>query len=797
MDKLNYKRSQRGLPAQAGFSLIELLIAMAIALMTISAIIFAVGGNQSTVSDSEINAEAVLKAQDLIGQAVASSTKNFASIVANTSTDCAGSLCYTKSISVPLAYATQCAEAIVGTVSWMGTYGRSLSVSETSMVTDIPTLLALGGDCITTPPSGGWKPPVPYASDALNPGKPTSIDAVSHIAYMGFDHSPYLQIADARSAVLGQNSGLFITFSNSFNSSGNVLDQINGLAIAKDPTSGKTYLFAATASTTAALSVIDVSDIYNPVIVARKSLAGTTAQGWKLFYYNKRVYIVSQLTSGPEFHVFDVTTPTSPTELGSGYELNATVNDLTVSNGIAYLATATGKELVVLNVANPSSISEITGASKSPGGSAAAESLFLNGTKLYLGLASNSGPEVYLLDASSPLTASGGLPTIASKEIGNDVVGIRVAGPIAFLGVSHASEEFQIWSSDLSGGAISIYNFGNVISAGFDYDNDWVFASGQSSPNLTILYSPPPFSYTLSNTGNISVVQGSAGNTSITKTYVSGTATSVFLSASGLPAGATATFSNNPCTPTCASTVTISTTFPTTLAGTYPITVSGGSQTTTFNLVVSAQPFDYALSNSAPVGGVTVIRAGATANTNVSAAVVTGTGSVSFSNSSLPSGVSVSYSLPSCTPTCTTALTFTASDVATVGSASVTVTGSSPMHTTSFTLNVTAPTFSYILSSPADVTIVRGGATVPLTITATGVAGAVQQLITMTPPNPGGGVIVSAPSACTPSSTSPYTCSVTFNYSAPLSATKKPYSNQQVTATPGAIPSGKFKIIVN
>src|SRR6202007_1390408 len=70
----------------------------------------------------------------------------------------------------------------------------------------------------------------------------------------------------------------------------------------------------------------------------------------------------------------------------------------------------------------------------------------------------------------------------------------------------------------------------------------------------------PPFDYSLSNTGNISVVQGSAGTTTITATLVAGTAQAVTLAASGLPVGATAAFGPSTCPPTCSSTLTITTT---------------------------------------------------------------------------------------------------------------------------------------------------------------------------------------------------------------------------------------------
>jgi murein DD-endopeptidase MepM/ murein hydrolase activator NlpD len=103
------------------------------------------------------------------------------------------------------------------------------------------------------------------------------------------------------------------------------------------------------------------------------------------------------------------------------------------------------------------------------------------------------------------------------------------------------------------------------------------------------------FDYTLSNSGNITVTQGGSGSTTITRTLVSGTPQPVSLRASGLPPGATPRFTNNPCTPTCSSTLTISTSA-STPTGTFPITVTGspGGKTTSFNLIVTA-PRPYTL----------------------------------------------------------------------------------------------------------------------------------------------------------------------------------------------------------
>ena len=99
-----------------------------------------------------------------------------------------------------------------------------------------------------------------------------------------------------------------------------------------------------------------------------------------------------------------------------------------------------------------------------------------------------------------------------------------------------------------------------------------------------------PFDYELPKPNDITVTQGTSGSTTLTATLTSGTAQSVSFTASGLPSGATASFSPGACTPTCTSQLTITTTA-STPTGTFPITVTGNplSKTTTLSIAVTAQ----------------------------------------------------------------------------------------------------------------------------------------------------------------------------------------------------------------
>ena len=125
---------------------------------------------------------------------------------------------------------------------------------------------------------------------------------------------------------------------------------------------------------------------------------------------------------------------------------------------------------------------------------------------------------------------------------------------------------------------------------------------GDKTAGVNFSVSPPPFNYSLSNSGtsNVTKTSGDAFTTNtITKTLTTGAAESVTLSLSGMPAGVSTNISNQGCSPTCTSVITF--TVPSsTLVGTYPITVTGSplGRQTNFNLVVSGNPFTVSCSAS-------------------------------------------------------------------------------------------------------------------------------------------------------------------------------------------------------
>ncbi len=149
------------------------------------------------------------------------------------------------------------------------------------------------------------------------------------------------------------------------------------------------------------------------------------------------------------------------------------------------------------------------------------------------------------------------------------------------------------------GSAPSGYDFPPVITNSQGGGSSWLILPG-TSITFTITY-PQSFNYTLTSSGTANVQKAGIVQPHIppgpviTATHTAGTGQAVWLAASGVPSGATISFSGNGCTPTAGSPCNYpvtATADPNTLAGTYPITVTGLplNRTTTFDLVITDSP---------------------------------------------------------------------------------------------------------------------------------------------------------------------------------------------------------------
>jgi len=240
----------------------------------------------------------------------------------------------------------------------------------------------------------------------------------------------------------------------------------------------------------------------------------------------------------------------------------------------------------------------------------------------------------------------------------------------------------------------------------FWYTNEYIPANGTFNWHTRIGTftlpgcggTPPPNDFSISaNPSSVSAAQGGTATSTISTVTTSGSAQSVSLSATGVPAGTTAAFSPNPITSGTSSTLTF-TVDASTAPGTYPVTITGtgtsATHGTTVTLTVTA-PVANDFSISANPTSVSIAQGGSGTST-ISTAITSGAAeTISLTATGAPSGTSTSLNPSAVTTGTSSTLTFSVDATTTPGTYPITVTGTSPSatHSTTVSLTVTpAPT---------------------------------------------------------------------------------------------------------
>ncbi|MGD0894382.1 MAG: hypothetical protein ABR923_22920 [Terracidiphilus sp.] len=260
-----------------------------------------------------------------------------------------------------------------------------------------------------------------------------------------------------------------------------------------------------------------------------------------------------------------------------------------------------------------------------------------------------------------------------------------------------------------------------------------------ASTTIALTVNALPGSFTIApSTASLSLTQGGNAADTITVTPVNGFTGSVTLTAGNLPSGVSAIFGTNPTSGS--SQVTFSATS-TAATGTTTVTVTGTSNaltaSTTVSLTVNASVAAGFTLSSSPAS--VSVAQGASGTSTISVMDVGGfTGGVALTAQGLPDGVTAAFGTNPATGS--SALTFTASGTASIGTSMVTVNGASGALTASTTVALTvtsAPTFSGSTGSTTSITIEPGattGNTATITVASqNGFAGTVNLSCAITP----------------------------------------------------------------
>jgi subtilase family serine protease len=232
-----------------------------------------------------------------------------------------------------------------------------------------------------------------------------------------------------------------------------------------------------------------------------------------------------------------------------------------------------------------------------------------------------------------------------------------------------------------------------------------------ASTNLTLTVAAPSFALTAYVDSTVPV--GGSGYGIVYFNSANGFSGNVTMSASGLPAGLTATFSPNPTTYESQITFTAAGTV---APGTYPIAMTGVSgnltASTTMSVTVASPSFTLSVPTSVTMG---------LNSTSTNYVYIydsnSFSGSVTFSVSGLPAGVSASFG--SNPTTYSSSLVLTSSSAAAFGTSTITVTGISGSLTSSTTFTLTIAPASFAITTPYNLAVNPGGSSSG-TVTLTG-----------------------------------------------------------------------------
>ncbi len=502
-----------------GFSTLELMIALALISIALVGTISGNFASQYWSLMGQTSNEGLYRTKTKLEDMRSLIKQDFYSVTSSTSTpsmnssdpedtSCIdGGLCYF--IESNIVDVSSCSKFIEAKTKWkIQNYPENYTYLFTNL-TNSQEIINLGGDCLLNIPSGNWETntPTKVGQQNYSPSKKfTSIDVLHKKIYTTAETYPAFLIFSEPTSV-GSNPELLGSYDLKHN---NFSLKINDIDVIEDLSSGRKYAFVAVATTTNQLAVFDVTDSSSPGLKAQVTLqgvdpSGSYPEGYKLYVYGQRLYITTRETVGNELHIFDITTPTDPSEIGNGYELNRTVNDMTVRdqkiNGktkrLLFLASDSNvKEFSILDITNDS-INEINFINLP--GIQDGLSLNLVGQNVYFGRQSNStGPELFVFNISNPDIS---IPIINSAETGASILGIKVSGNFAFIATNKSGEEFQIWDSNFSNWSPSalnssrykFYPFTNIASQGFDVDNNWIYIINNTNTKdkIEVIFTSP------------------------------------------------------------------------------------------------------------------------------------------------------------------------------------------------------------------------------------------------------------------------------------------------------------------
>lgn len=414
-----------------GFSLIELLIALAILSTTLVAVSLVAFGTPGMLERGRQEVRAGALAEAILAQQTGLAQTDFPSIVPlATSTETGGFSTALSIETLPDTFTKRLTASVSFSIPFQGTRTVSLPL----LITDPKA--ALGSDPCSSTLAGDWTHPT-ASTHSFSAGSllPATFSAGSRSIASLFAFQNMLAVTlDPAAGKTDPTLYLFLIPSTShipsyIGSIDNAPTTKDGFAaLAYDPP----YLFAANAhaadwssckegTACSQLQVIDISNPSNPVLARSYALASTSAPyalgsggqstGKSLAYRDGYLYVgltKSSAALGQEFVILDVHDPIHP-QLRGGFSVGRTVNHITLAWPYAYLATDDNtRELIVLDVKDPAAPTLVR-SWNAPGSTSfgyGRDVALWNGFTYFARSYVSNAPELYTLDQNlAPLSS--------------------------------------------------------------------------------------------------------------------------------------------------------------------------------------------------------------------------------------------------------------------------------------------------------------------------------------------------------------------------------------------------------
>ena len=517
---------------QQGLATLEMLIAMAIIVVAISAALPLVSGGQSISVSSQTNQEALYKAQLGIENARATARNDFYSPSLDpgttTTTETSG-IVYTKNITIASG-PDDFTKEVTSQVTW----GTDQQITLSTLVADWNA--ALTGDTCSPVLAGDWtNPQLLGTADVGENNGGTDIDTFNKKVYV---------TANASSA--DKHDFYIIDASDPTVSNLPVLGSVNtgpGLASVK---SLGGYAYVANMSTTSQLQIIDVDPTNTPTVINDLDVTAAldTAVGNSVYYLKGRVYLGLTKSTGPEFYIIDASDPSGSLNVLATLETNTQINDILVRGDIAYLALPDDpddpgvKQLIILDIsdAENGNIGQLDTYGPNPT-TMSSQSIFLSkdANTLYLGQGGANpanNDQFFVLNVTDP--SSIGYVNSKYIDTANDVTvnAVTVRSNLAFMVTSDPSLGFQIWDLNNLGNSTPYgsINVEQASTGGMDCEGNFIYIAQRSQKALQIIgpgiaMEDPTITTTIlnSDTGNI-VTSVPSGTNVYAKATIAGSA---------------------------------------------------------------------------------------------------------------------------------------------------------------------------------------------------------------------------------------------------------------------------------